>query len=210
MRRYAGGGGGRAGSNDRRLIAYFHAAFATVAIASLAARSSPQTSFVSEWPLGLAVLGLVLLYTIGWGLITWRAASAARAASGGQVGGANKSPSNTTLLPGKGAGKLHAQWRFAQLTSLCMVAPDAYLAFGLGALEFPLNGCPRLGPVNLYMAFMWTIPFVAILHTCAGLSKRWRGLGGAAAALAVFGAAEHFCTEEPLRLWGTTSIVKHR
>ena len=56
-------------------------------------------------------------------------------------------------------------WAFCATVSVFQVAPDAFLAAVLGVLDFPETGGPRLGPVPLAMAGMWTIPLWIALFT---------------------------------------------
>lgn len=65
-------------------------------------------------------------------------------------------------------------WAFLVPLSLFQVVPDAALASVVGSLDFPDTGGPRLGPVPLAMAGMWTIPLWGALF----IAERQRGRVG--------------------------------
>jgi hypothetical protein len=93
-------------------------------------------------------------------------------------------------------------WAFGAVLSVFMVLPDAVLAEGLGVLEFAPDGVPKLGPVSLYMAGLWTVPTVLIVAAAEAVGHR-RGDRAAAwtaviAAIAVFGGAEATLTLLPV------------
>jgi hypothetical protein len=93
-------------------------------------------------------------------------------------------------------------WAFGAVLSVFMVLPDAVLAEGLGVLEFAPDGVPKLGPVSLYMAGLWTVPTVLIVAAAEAVNYR-RGDRAAAwtaviAAVVVFGGAEATLTLLPV------------
>lgn len=145
-----------------RDVALFHAAFAAVALLVLAwpAVAVPSRGAVlAAPPVGWRVLGLVALYNVALPL----------------------------------AGRLRGRagwvelWAFLALVSAFQVVSDAFLAGVLGTLDFPDTGGPRLGPVPLALAGMWTVPLW--LSTWAGLRAR-SGWAAAAVAGALFVGAE--------------------
>lgn len=72
--------------------------------------------------------------------------------------------------------------------SAFQVLPDAFLSAVLGTLVFDETGGPRLGPVPLFMALLWTIPLFAALQVGLWAEGRWgarAGLGAAVAAASV-------------------------
>ena len=128
-----------------------------------------------------------------------------------------------------GGSALQARFQFAAVLSVFQVVPDLFLDAVLGALHFPADGCPRLfGRVSAYMAGMWTIPILWILHLSdrdhrdvpagtkpmgatrsspTALPTTSEALTAAALALVVFGSAEELTF--PLGLWHATGVVKH-
>jgi hypothetical protein len=93
-------------------------------------------------------------------------------------------------------------WAFGAVLSLFMVLADAVLAEGLGVLEFPDDGVPKLGPVSLFMAGLWTVPAVIITAAADAVAYR-RGdraatLTAVLAAAVVFGTAEAVLTLVPV------------
>ena len=85
-------------------------------------------------------------------------------------------------------------WRFLVPLSAFQVVPDAFLADVLGVLVFPDTGGPRLGPVPLALAGMWTIPLFGIVWAAQrveqGRGVRAAAWTAAALALVAFAAAE--------------------
>ncbi|MEM0962360.1 MAG: hypothetical protein AAGK21_07505 [Bacteroidota bacterium] len=61
-----------------------------------------------------------------------------------------------------GRWRMHREWTrlwaFLVPLSAFQVIPDAVLVGVIGSLDFPDTGGPRLGPIPLAMAGMWTIP----------------------------------------------------
>lgn len=90
------------------------------------------------------VLGLVLLYDVG----------------------------TVAIAAVRGHRRWFATWAFGAVLSVAMVAVAAVLVEGLGVLEFPDDGLPRLGPVTLPMAGLWTIPVVVIVAVADGVTRR--------------------------------------
>lgn len=92
----------------------------------------------------------------------------------------------SAALPLVGRARGHDEWvplwAFCAVVSLFQVAPDAFLAGVLGTLDFPETGGPRVGPVPLAMAGMWTIPLWVALFT-AHVASRDAGRRVAVAAL---------------------------
>ena len=84
----------------------------------------------------------------------------------------------SVALPLVGRVRGHAawvrMWAFCALVSLFQVLPDAFLATVLGSLDFPPTGGPRLGPVPLAMAGMWTIPLWVALFAARSLTRDLR------------------------------------
>lgn len=101
------------------------------------------------------------------------------------------------LLPGFAKWKGHADWTsiwlFSFLLSLLMVIPDWFLV-EIGALNFIDQSFPMVGPVPLYMAGLWAIPFFIIIYASEQIAKSRSVLMGyvsaAALSLIIFGAAE--------------------
>ena len=138
-----------------------HAAFAVVAALVLAwptvVLPSRGAAFAAP-PLGWRLLGLVVLYNVALPLVgRWR----------GRAGWAEL-------------------WAFLVPLSAFQVVPDAFLAGVLGSLDFPDTGGPRLGPVPLALAGMWTIPLW--LSTWAGLRARSAWAAAAVAGVLFVGA----------------------
>lgn len=102
----------------------------------------------------------------------------------------------------RGHDRWRRWWAFGAVLSLFMVLPDAVLASGLGVLEFAPDGVPKVGPVSLYMAGLWTIPTVLIVATAEAVGHRRgdRAAGWTAvfAAIVVFGGAEATLTLLPV------------
>ena len=95
-------------------------------------------------------------------------------------------------------------WAFLVPLSAFQVVPDAFLAGVLGSLDFPDTGGPRLGPVPLALAGMWTVPLW--LSTWAGLRAR-SGWVAAAVAGALFVGAEATLWAVPIwRAVGVTAL----
>ena len=62
-------------------------------------------------------------------------------------------------------------WAFLLPLSFFQVVPDAFLADALGSIDFPDTGGPRIGPLPLAMAGMWTIPLWASLFAADWLGR---------------------------------------
>jgi hypothetical protein len=109
----------------------------------------------------------------------------------------------------RGHGRWFTTWRFGAILSVFMVLPDAFLAAGLGVLEFVPDGVPDLGPVTLPMAGMWAIPAVLIVSAADAVAHR-RGdragwLAAAATAGVVFAGAEATLTRIPV--WRAVDVT---
>ena len=121
-----------------------HLAFAVLAgvVLALPAVTLPSRGAVLDVALGWRLVGLVVVYNVA--------------------------------LPLAGAARGHRDWvvlwLFLVPLSVCQVVPDAFLAGVLGVLDFPDTGGPRLGPVPLAMAGMWTIPLWLVLWGALRLS----------------------------------------
>ena len=136
-------GTGPAGHDVRDAVA-FHLAFAALAAAVLAfpAVVVPSRGAVVGVAPGWRLLALVAVYN--------------------------------AALPLVGRARGHRQWvalwAFLAPLSVFQVVPDAVLAGVLGSLHFPDTGGPRLGPVPLAMAGMWTVPLWLALWGAGRLS----------------------------------------
>lgn len=97
-----------------------------------------------------------------------------------------------------------AMWAFLLPLSVFQVAPDWFLSAGLGTLEFPDVGGPRLGDaIQLAMAGMWVAPLFGVLALAGGSGAR-----AAALALAIFLGSE--LAAPVLELWephGATEVA---
>ena len=172
----AAGDARRAGVRD---AVAFHLAFAVLAgvVLALPAVAPPSRGAVLDVALGSRLLALVVLYNVA--------------------------------LPLVGVGRGHrdwvALWAFLVPLSVFQVVPDAFLAGVLGTLDFPDTGGPRLGPVPLAMAGMWTIPLWLALFGALRLSGGALGRGAAwAAALAgvlLVGAEATLAAPSPSGVW---------
>ena len=144
-----------------RDVVALHAAFAVVAVLVLAWPAvvlPSRGAVVAAPPVGWRLLGLVVLYNVALPLVgRWR----------GWAGWAEL-------------------WAFLVPLSAFQVVPDAFLAGVLGSLDFPDTGGPRLGPVPLALAGMWTIPLW--LSTWAGLRARSAWVAAAVAGALFVGA----------------------
>lgn len=63
-------------------------------------------------------------------------------------------------------------WRFLVPLSALQVVPDWFLSAVLGVLVFPELGVPRIGTVNIFMAFMWTIALLPVVYCGLRLTAR--------------------------------------
>ena len=98
-------------------------------------------------------------------------------------------------------------WAFLVPVSAGLVVPDLFLADVLGSLDFPDTGGPRLGPVPLAMAGMWTVPLWVALF----LADRQRGgLARRAAWASAVGAVVLVASEATLwavPIWRAVGVV---
>jgi hypothetical protein len=109
----------------------------------------------------------------------------------------------------RGHARWFTTWRFGAILSVLMVLPDAFLASGLGVLEFVPDGVPDLGPVTLPMAGMWAIPAVVIVSVADAVAHRRSERAGWVATLVtagvVFVAAEATLTRIPV--WRAVDVT---
>ncbi|MEM1057292.1 MAG: hypothetical protein AAGI52_17375 [Bacteroidota bacterium] len=112
------------------------------------------------------------------------------------------------LTVGRRHREVLALWAFLVPLSAFQVLPDAFLADVLGVLVFPDTGGPRLGPVPLALAGMWTIPLLLIVWTAGRITRRrvsgaWASAGLAAVA---FGIAE--ATLWAIPIWEARGVAQ--
>lgn len=159
----------------------FHAAFAAVAALALAA---PWPSVVlpaygtalGRPPTGWLLLGLVVLYNVALPVVGRR----------------------------RGHERWVRLWAFLVPLGAFQVVPDAFLADVVGSLDFPDTGGPRLGPVPLAMAGMWTVPLW--LSTYAGLRARSAWVAAAVAGVLLVGAEATLWVVPIWRAVGVTAV----
>ena len=161
----------------------FHLAFGVLAGAVLAMPAVPVPSWGAVGPdLGWRLLALVGVYAVALPVV-------ARA---------------------RGHREWLRWWAFLVPLSVFQVVPDAVLASVLGVLDFPDTGGPRLGPLPLAMAGMWTIPLWITLAVADRQSGGRLGRGAAWAALAaglMFIGAEATLWAVPIwRAVGVTTV----
>ena len=131
-------------SRDVRDAVLFHLGFAGLAAAVLASPAVvvPARGAVLDLAPGWRLLALVAVYNAALPLV-------ARV---------------------RGHRQWAALWAFLAPLSVFQVVPEAFLAGVLGSLRFPDTGGPRLGPVPLAMAGMWTVPLWLALWGAGRLS----------------------------------------
>jgi hypothetical protein len=93
--------------------------------------------------------------------------------------------------------------------SVFQLVPDAFLADVLGSIDFPDTGGPRIGPLPLAMAGMWTIPLWALLFAADRLGQGSQGRGAAwAAALAGLVLVGSEATLWALPIWEAVGVQR--
>lgn len=85
--------------------------------------------------------------------------------------------SYNVMIPIFGIIKKHSSWvkmwLFAFILSLFQIWPDWFLASQLNVLIFPPDGFFKIGPVSLYMAGLWAIPFFIIIYLGTKLKNKY-------------------------------------
>ncbi|MEI2583708.1 DUF6989 domain-containing protein [Scytonema sp. PRP1] len=116
-------------------------------------------------------------------------------------------------IPGIGLWLKHNDWvdlwLFVFPFSLFMVLPDWFLCSGLGVLVYPEDSFIKIGPIPVYMAFMWTIPLILIIlagkQVQKHISQRTAYICVATVSLLIFGVAEQ--TMWALPSWSSQNVM---